>query len=247
MRILVPVTYAIDPNVRITAKTTMDLSELTGVKTAIDPLSEIAVEEAVRAREAGFPAEVVAVAVGSSLVRAPLRRALALGADRAVVVESSVLPETLAVAKLLRALVTDIRPDVVLMGAKSIDSDEGEIGPALAGLLGWPMLSRAAKIDFAGEAAVVVQEVDSGTETWRLPFPCVITVGIRLNRPRCPTLRQIRDAGRRPLTSMSAADLRIDHSPRLSIIRTAQPAPPRRRQRVDVGELVEKLHECGAL
>ena len=244
MKLLVPVKRVIDYNVKPRVKADGTGVELAGVKMSMNPFDEIAVEEAVRLKERGVATEIVAVSIGVAQAQETLRTALAMGADRAILVQCDVSPEPLAVAKMLRVLVEREQPGLVVMGKQAIDDDMNATGQMLAGLLGWPQGTFASKVEKDGDALLVTREVDAGLETVSLTLPAIVTVDLRLNEPRYASLPNIMKARKKPLETLSAADLGVDPAPRLHIVSVAE--PPARKGGIKVGsvaELVEKLRD----
>ncbi len=242
MKILVPVKRVVDYNVKVRVKADGSGVELANVKMSMNPFDEIAIEEAVRLKEAGIATEVVAVSCGIAACQETLRTALALGADRAILVETDADLQPLAVAKLLRALADKEQPRVVILGKQAIDDDANQTGQMLAALLGWPQATFASKLVIAGEAATVTREVDGGLETLEIKLPAVVTTDLRLNEPRYATLPNIMKAKKKPLDNVKPADLGVDVAPRLATLKVAEPAKRQAGVRVaDVAELVAKL------
>jgi electron transfer flavoprotein beta subunit len=242
MKILVPVKRVIDFNVKVRVKADGSGVETTNVKMSMNPFDEIAVEEAVRLKERGIATEVVAVSCGATASQETLRSALALGADRALLVESDEALQPLAVAKLLAALVRQEAPHLVFMGKQAIDDDASQTGPMLAALLDWPQATFASKLEIADGKARVTREIDGGLETVEITLPAVVTTDLRLNEPRYATLPNIMKAKKKPMQSITAATLGVDVAPRLAVVRVAE--PPRRKggaRVADVNELVAKL------
>ncbi|MEA3291346.1 MAG: electron transfer flavoprotein subunit beta/FixA family protein [Pseudomonadota bacterium] len=248
MKLLVAVKRVIDYNVKVRVKTDRSGIETDGVKMSMNPFDEIALEEAVRMKEAGTAQEIVAVSLGGAKCRETLRTALALGADRALLVESEQVLEPLAVAKLLRAALEREHPDLVLLGKQAIDDDSNQTGQMLGALLGWPQGTFASSVE-PGEAEVVVtREIDGGLETVRLQLPAVITVDLRLNEPRFATLPNIMRAKKKPLEVLPADELGVEFAPRLTTLQMIE--PPARQAGVildSVTELVARLREAKAL
>jgi electron transfer flavoprotein beta subunit len=242
MKILVPVKRVVDFNIKIRVKADGSGVELANVKMAMNPFDEIAVEEAVRLKEAGKATEVVAVSAGLAQCQETLRSAMAIGADRGILIETDVELQPLAVAKLLKALVDKEQPRLVILGKQAIDDDANQTGQMLAALLGWPQATFASKVDL-GEASVkVTREIDGGLETLELPLPAVITTDLRLNEPRYATLPNIMKAKKKPLDTMKPADLGVDVAPRLTTLKVVEPATRSAGVKVaDVTELVAKL------
>jgi electron transfer flavoprotein beta subunit len=208
----------------------------------MNPFDEIAVEEAVRLREKGAASEIVAVSLGPPACAETIRTALAMGADRGILVETDAALEPLAVAKMLRALVEREQPGLVIMGKQAIDDDMNATGQMLAGLLGWPQATFASRIEITGEEAVVTREVDGGLETVAVRLPAVITADLRLNEPRYASLPNIMKARKKPIATLHPAELGVDPAPRLSVLRVTEPPKRQPGKRVgSVAELVDKL------
>ncbi len=242
MRILVPVKRLVDYNVKIRVKADQSGVELANVKMAMNPFDEIAVEEAVRLKEAGKATEVVAVSAGVTQCQETLRTAMAIGADRGILVETDADLQPLAVAKLLKAIVDKEQPKLVILGKQAIDDDANQTGQMLAALLGWPQATFASKVEIGAESVTVTREIDGGLETLALPLPAVITTDLRLNEPRYATLPNIMKAKKKPLDTLQPIDLGVDVTPRLTTLKVVEPA--RRSAGVmvaDVAQLVEKL------
>ncbi|ATE58761.1 electron transfer flavoprotein subunit beta/FixA family protein [Thauera sinica] len=242
MKILVPVKRVLDYNVKARVKADGTGVDLSNVKMAMNPFDEIAVEEAVRLKEAGVAAEVVAVSCGVGACQETLRAALAIGADRAILVETDVELQPLAVAKLLKALCDREEPALVIGGKQAIDNDANQTGQMLAALLGWPQATFASKLAIGGGKATVTREIDGGLETLAIKLPAVVTTDLRLNEPRYATLPNIMKAKKKPLDTVKPADLGVDVTPRLTILKVAE--PPRRSTGVrvaDVAQLIDKL------
>jgi electron transfer flavoprotein beta subunit len=248
MKILVPVKRVIDYNIK--ARVTADQTgvDLTNVKMSMNPFCEIAIEEAVRLREKGVAAEVVAVSIGPAKAEDTLRTAMAIGADRAILVQTDADLQPLAVAKLLKAVVDEEKPDLVLMGKQAIDGDNNAAGQMLAALLDWPQATFASKVEIAGGKATVTREVDGGLQTLEVTLPAVVTVDLRLNEPRYASLPNIMKAKKKPLDIKPAADYGVDVAPRLTVLKVTE--PPKRAAGIKVAsaaELVAKLKAAGAL
>jgi electron transfer flavoprotein beta subunit len=242
MKILVPIKRVVDYNVKIRVKADQSGVELANVKMAMNPFDEIAVEEAVRLKEAGKATEVVAVSAGVAQCQETLRTAMAIGADRGILVESDADLQPLAVAKLLKAIVDKEQPQLVILGKQAIDDDSNQTGQMLAALLGWPQATFASKVEVAGERVQVTREIDGGLETLSLPLPAVITTDLRLNEPRYATLPNIMKAKKKPLDTVKPADLGVDVTPRLTTLKVVEPAARSAGVKVaDVAQLVEKL------
>ncbi len=243
MKILVPVKRVVDYNVKIRVKADQSGVELANVKMAMNPFDEIAVEEAVRLKEAGKATEIVAVSAGVAQCQETLRTAMAIGADRGILVESDADLQPLAVAKLLKALVDKEQPQLVILGKQAIDDDSNQTGQMLAALLGWPQATFASKVELAGDSVQVTREIDGGLETLALPLPAVITTDLRLNEPRYATLPNIMKAKKKPLDTVKPADLGIDVAPRLTTLKVVEPAARSAGIKVaDVAQLIDKLN-----
>jgi len=249
MKILVAVKRVVDPNVKIRVRTDGSGVDLAGLKMAINPFDEIAVEEAVRLKEAGHATEVVAVTIGTAQAQDVLRTAMAIGVDRGLLVEADGALEPLAVAKVLARIVAEEAPDLVLLGKQAIDDDCSQTGQMLAALLDWPQATFASRIVVAGGTVEVTREVDSGLQTLEMELPAVVTVDLRLNEPRYASLPSIMQAKRKPLQTRSVADLGTDVTARLRLIKTAEPAARATGIRLNsVDELLHRLkHEAGVL
>ena len=242
MKILVPIKRVVDYNVKIRVKADQSGVELANVKMAMNPFDEIAVEEAVRLKEAGKATEVVAVSAGVAQCQETLRTAMAIGADRGILIESDADLQPLAVAKLLKAVVDKEQPTLVVLGKQAIDDDSNQTGQMLAALLGWPQATFASKVEVAGEKVQVTREIDGGLETLSLPLPAVITTDLRLNEPRYATLPNIMKAKKKPLDTVKPADLGVDVAPRLTTLKVVEPAARSAGVKVaDVAQLIEKL------
>ncbi len=242
MKLLVPVKRVVDYNVKVRVRADGSGVETSGVKMSMNPFDEIAVEEAVRLKERGQASEIVVVSVGTAQCQETLRTALAMGADRGVLVETEASPEPLAVAKILRALVAREEPRLVLMGKQAIDDDMNATGQMLAALLGWAQGTFASKVAIDGETATVTREVDGGLETVALKLPAIVTTDLRLNEPRYASLPNIMKARKKPIETVTPADLGVDPAPRLTTLKVVE--PPKRVAGVKVGsvaELVAKL------
>jgi electron transfer flavoprotein beta subunit len=242
MKVLVPVKRVVDYNVKVRVKSDNTGVDVTNVKMSMNPFDEIAVEEAVRLKEAGVVSEVVAVSCGVAQSQETLRTALAIGADRAVLVESNEELQPLAVAKLLKALADKERPSLMILGKQAIDDDANQTGQMLAALAGLPQATFASKVVVADGKATVSREVDGGAQTLSLTLPAVITTDLRLNEPRYVTLPNIMKAKKKPLETVTPEDLGVDVTPRLKTLKVSE--PPKRPAGVkvaDVSALVEKL------
>lgn len=242
MKILVAVKRVVDYNVKVRVKSDNTDVDIANVKMSINPFDEIAVEEAVRLKEKGAATEVVAVSCGPAANQDALRTALAIGADRAVLVETDAVLQPLAVAKLLAAVQAKEQAGLLMLGKQAIDDDANQTGQMLAALLKLPQATFASKIEVADGQATVTREVDGGMETVCLPLPAVVTADLRLNEPRYVTLPNIMKARKKPLEKLSPAELGVDPAPRLKVLKVTE--PPERQGGVKVGsvdELVEKL------
>ena len=249
MKILVPVKRVVDYSVKVSVLPDGSGVDLAGVKMSMNPFDEIALEEAIRMKEAGTASEIVAVSIGPAEAADTLRHALALGADRAVLVEAAATVEPLAVAGILKVLVEKEEPGLVMMGKQAIDDDANQTGQMLAALLGWGQGTFASEVKLEDGCAIVTREVDGGLQTVSLTLPAVVTADLRLNEPRYASLPNIMKARRKPLETLSPDDLGVDTRPRLKVLAT-EPPPVRKGGRTvaDVGELVAKLRdEAGVL
>ena len=242
MKVLVPIKRVVDANVKVRVKADGSGVELANVKMAMNPFDEIAVEEAVRLKEAGAATEIVAVSCGLQACQETLRTALALGADRAILVESDADLQPLAVAKLLKAIVGKESPQLVIMGKQAIDDDNNQTGQMLAALLGWPQATFASKVKLEGGGAQVTREVDGGLETVAIKLPAVVTTDLRLNEPRYVTLPNIMKAKKKPLETLKPDALGVDVAPRVATLKVEEPAKRKSGIKVpDAKALVEKL------
>ncbi|WP_193142772.1 electron transfer flavoprotein subunit beta/FixA family protein [Meridianimarinicoccus sp. MJW13] len=252
MKILVPVKRVIDYNVKVRVKADGSGVDLANVKMSMNPFDEIAVEEAIRLREAGLVDEIVVVSIGVKQAQETLRTALAMGADRAILVLAAddvhTDLEPLAVAKILARVVEEEAPGLVLCGKQAIDNDMNATGQMLSALLGWSQATFASKIEIEGDSAKVTREVDGGLQTISVAMPTVVTVDLRLNEPRYASLPNIMKAKKKPLVEKTAADYGIDVAPRLEILKTEEPAARAAGEIVcSVDELVAKLKDAGAV
>ena len=242
MKILVPVKRVVDYNVKVRVKSDGSGVDLANVKMSMNPFDEIAVEEAVRLKEAGVATEVVVVSCGVAACQETLRTAMAIGADRGILVESDAELQPLAVAKLLKAVCAKEQPQLVVCGKQAIDDDANQVGQMLAALQGWPQATFASKVVVADGKASVTREIDGGLETLEMTLPAVISTDLRLNEPRYATLPNIMKAKKKPLEVLKPADLGVDVTPRLATLKVGE--PPKRSAGVkvaDVAELVNKL------
>ena len=242
MKVLVPVKRVVDYNVKVRVKSDGTGVDIANVKMSMNPFDEIAVEEAVRLKEKGAVTEIVAVSCGVAQCQETLRTAMAIGADRAILVEADAELQPLAVAKLLKALVDKEQPGLVILGKQAIDDDCNQTGQMLAALAGLPQATFASKVEVADGAATVTREVDGGLETLRITLPAVVTTDLRLNEPRYVTLPNIMKAKKKPLETLKPADLGVDVAPRILTLKVSE--PPKRGAGVkvpDVATLVAKL------
>jgi len=242
MKILVPVKRVVDYNVKVRVKTDGSGVETAGVKMSMNPFDEIAVEEAVRLKEQGVASEIIAVSLGVPQCAETIRTALAMGADRGILVETDVDLQPLAVAKLLHALVGREQPRLIIMGKQAIDDDMNATGQMLAALLGWPQGTFASKIVVEGDGVTVTREVDGGLETIALTLPAVVTADLRLNEPRYASLPNIMKARKKTIETVKPADLGVDPTPRLTVLKVVEPPKRKAGHKVaSVAELVAKL------
>jgi electron transfer flavoprotein beta subunit len=249
MKVLVPVKRVVDFNVKIRVKTDGSGVELANVKMSMNPFDEIAVEEALRLKEAGQATEVVVVSIGPQQASEIIRTALAMGADRGILVKTDAIVEPLAVAKILKRVVEAEQPGLVILGKQAIDDDCNQTGQMLAALLNWPQGTFASKVAIDGDSISVTREVDGGMQTVRLKMPAIVTTDLRLNEPRYASLPNIMKAKKKPIADTTPADYGVDTAPRLEVLKTGD--PPGRKGGVKVGsvaELVGKLkNEAGIL
>ena len=242
MKILVPVKRVVDYNVKVRVKSDQSGVDIANVKMSMNPFDEIAVEEAVRLKEKGVATEIVAVSCGPQACQETLRTAMAIGADRAILVLTDVELQPLAVAKLLKALVDREQPQLVILGKQAIDDDANQTGQMLAALAGWPQATFASKVTLADGKAAVTREIDGGLETLSVKLPAVVTTDLRLNEPRYATLPNIMKAKKKPLDTYKPADLGVDVTPRLTTLKVAEPPKRSAGELVaDVAQLVDKL------
>lgn len=242
MKIIVPVKRVVDYNVKVRVKADGSGIETAGVKMSMNPFDEIAVEEAVRLKEKGVATEIIAVSMGVAQCAETIRTALAMGADRGILVESDADLQPLAVAKLLKAIVEQEQPQLIILGKQAIDDDMSATGQMLAALLGWPQGTFASKLAVENDHLTVTREVDGGLETVSLKLPAIVTTDLRLNEPRYASLPNIMKARKKPIANMKPADLNVDVTPRLTILKVEE--PPKRKAGTKVGsvaELVGKL------
>jgi electron transfer flavoprotein beta subunit len=248
MKVLVPVKRVIDYNVKARVKADQSGVDLANVKMSMNPFCEIAVEEAVRQKEKGAVTEIVAVSIGPAQAQETLRTALAMGADRAILIQTDADPEPLAVAKLLKAVIAEESPNAVIMGKQAIDGDNNATGQMLAALLDWPQATFASAVELAGDKAKVTREVDGGLQTIEVALPAIITADLRLNEPRYASLPNIMKAKKKPLDVKEAASLGVDLAPRLKVLKVTE--PPKRAGGIKVesaADLVANLKTAGVL
>lgn len=242
MKILVAVKRVVDYNVKVRVLSDGSGVDTANVKMSMNPFDEIAVEEAIRLKESGAASEVVVVSAGPAACQETLRNALAMGADRAILIETGAELQPLAVAKLLRALAQREAPRLLVLGKQAIDDDASQVGQMLAALGGWPQAACASKVALAGERVEVTREIDGGLEVVSLSLPAVITTDLRLNTPRYVTLPNIMKAKKKPLETLTPESLGVDVAPRLTVLKVAQPAARKAGVIVkDVAALIEKL------
>ena len=242
MKVLVPVKRVLDYNIKARPKADGSGVELSGLKMSMNPFDEIAMEAAIRFKEAGQASEIIAISCGTQACQETLRTALALGADRAILVETDEALQPLAVAKLLKVLVLREQPGLVICGKQAIDDDANQTGQMLAALLGWAQATFASRIELGSDRASVTREIDGGLETLFITLPAVITADLRLNEPRYATLPNIMKAKKKPLETLTPADLGVDVTSRLTLLNVAE--PPARQGGIkvnDVAELLDKL------
>ena len=248
MKVLVPVKRVIDFNVAVRVKADRTGVDLTNVKMSINPFDEIAVEEAVRLKEKGKLSEIVAVSIGPAGAQETLRTALAMGADRAILVKHEGELEPLTVAKILRAIAIEEKPDLVILGKQAIDDDCNQVGQMLAALLAWPQGTFAAKVEIEGGSIAVTREVDGGLQTVSLKLPAIVTTDLRLNEPRYASLPNIMKARKKPIAEKTIPDYGVDATPRLKVLEVREPEKRRAGARVaSATELVGKLRERGVI
>ncbi len=248
MKILVPVKRVVDYNVKIRVKADGSGVDLANVKMSMNPFDEIAVEEALRLKEAGKATEVIVVSIGPAKAEETLRTGLAMGADRGILVKTDDPVEPLAVAKILAKIVAEEQPGLVIHGKQAIDDDSNQTGQSLAALLGWGQGTFASKVEISGDSVDVTREIDGGLQTVTLKLPAIVTTDLRLNEPRYASLPNIIKAKKKEVAAKTPADYGVDIAPRLEVLKTAE--PPTRKAGVKVGsvpELVAKLKEAGVL
>jgi electron transfer flavoprotein beta subunit len=242
MKVLVPVKRVIDYNVKIRVKADQTGVETANVKMSMNPFDEIAVEESVRLKEAGAATEIIAVSIGPQQCQETIRTALAMGADRGILIQTDDEIQPLAVAKLLKAIVDQESPDLVILGKQAIDDDSNQTGQMLAALLGWSQATFASNIELNGDTANITREVDGGLETLKVCMPCIVTTDLRLNEPRYASLPNIMKAKKKPIDQMGPTDLNVDTTPRLTTLKIVEPSKREAGVMVeDVAQLVDKL------
>ncbi len=248
MKLLVAVKRVIDFNVKPRVKADGSGVDLANVKMSMNPFDEIAVEEAIRLKEKGVASEIVAVSIGPAKAQETLRTALAMGADRAILIQTDDEVEPLAVAKLLTKVAEEEQPGMIILGKQAIDDDSNQTGQMLAALLGWPQGTFASKVELSGDNVNVTREVDGGLETVKLKLPAVVTTDLRLNEPRYAGRHKIVKAKSRPLAQKTPADYGVDTAPRLSVLKVVEPAKRQAGIKVaDVDALIGKLKELGVV
>ncbi|PAU95987.1 electron transfer flavoprotein subunit beta/FixA family protein [Paracoccus salipaludis] len=252
MKVLVPVKRVIDYNVKARVKADGSGVDLSNVKMSMNPFDEIAVEEAIRLKEKGVASEIVVVSIGVKQAAETIRTALAMGADRGILVVAADDVhrdiEPLAVAKLLKAIIAEEAPQLVIMGKQAIDNDMNATGQMLAALLGWAQATQAGKVEVAGEKATVTREIDGGLQVIEVKLPAIVTADLRLNEPRYASLPNIMKAKKKELVEKTAADYGVDVSPRLTVVKTAEPEGRKAGVKVaSVDELVSKLKAAGVI
>lgn len=249
MKILVPVKRVVDYNVKVRVKPDQTGVDLANVKMSMNPFCEIAVEEAIRLKEKGVAEEIIVVSVGPAQAQETIRTALAMGADRGILIQTDDAVEPLAVAKLLKAVVDEESPEIVLLGKQAIDGDNNQTGQMLAALLDWPQGTFASEVTIADGKAAVTREIDGGLQTLSLTLPAIVTTDLRLNEPRYASLPNIMKAKRKPIDTKAPSDYGVDTAPRLSVVKVTE--PPKREAGIkveSVAELVDKLkNEAGVI
>jgi len=249
MKVLVAVKRVVDYNVKIRVKADGSGVDLANVKMSMNPFDEIAVEEAIRLKEAGTVSEIIAVSVGPQQAQETIRTALAMGADRGILIKHDDYVEPLAVAKLLKKVIEEEQPGLVILGKQAIDDDCNQTGQMLSALLGWSQAAFASKLEISGDSAKVTREIDGGLQTITCKMPMVVTTDLRLNQPRYASLPNIMKAKKKPLDEKVAADMGVDLAPKLKVVSTTEPPARQGGKKVgSVAELVDKLkNEAGVL
>ena len=249
MKVLVPVKRVVDYNVKIRVKADGSGVELANVKMSMNPFDEIAVEEAIRLKEAGIATEIIAVSVGPQQAQETIRTALAMGADRGILVKTDGVVEPLAVAKILKGITAEEQPGLIILGKQAIDDDANQTGQMLAALLGWAQGTFASKIEVSGDKLAVTREIDGGLQSIELKMPAIVTTDLRLNEPRYASLPNIMKAKKKPLDEKTPDDYGVDVTPRLKVLKTTEPPARQAGVKVEsVAELVDKLkNEAGVI
>jgi len=248
MKVLVPVKRVVDYNVKIRVKSDQTGVELANVKMSMNPFDEISIEEAVRLKEAGTATEVIVVSVGPQQAQETIRTALAMGADRGILVKTDNTVEPLGVAKILKAIAEEEKPELIILGKQAIDDDCNQTGQMLAALLGWPQGTFASKVELADGKATVTREIDGGLQTIKLNMPAVVTTDLRLNEPRYASLPNIMKAKKKPIDEKAPGDYGVDITPRLDVQKVTEPATRQAGIKVETtAELVSKLKEAGVI
>ena len=249
MKILVPVKRVVDYNVKIRVKPDQSGVDLANVKMSMNPFCEIAIEEAVRLQEAGMATEIVVVSIGPAQTQETIRTALAMGADRGILVKTEDDMEPLGIAKVLKAVVEEEKPDMVILGKQAIDGDNNQTGQMLAALLGWSQGTFASKLGVDGDKLNITREIDGGLQSLKISLPAIVTTDLRLNEPRYASLPNIMKAKKKPIDEKDLADFGVDAAPRLEIVKVAEPAEREAGVKVEtVADLVDKLkNEAGVL
>jgi electron transfer flavoprotein beta subunit len=248
MKVLVAVKRVVDYNVKIRVKSDGSGVELANVKMSMNPFDEIGVEEAIRLKEAGKATEIIAVSIGPQQSQETLRTALAMGADRAILVKHDDYVEPLSVAKILKGVVDAEKPEIVILGKQAIDDDANQTGQMLAALLGWPQATACSKLEPGSGEATITREIDGGLQTLKMKMPLIVTTDLRLNQPRYASLPNIMKAKKKPLDEKTPADYGVNPAPRLKVVTTVD--PPKRQSGIkvkSVAELVGKLKEAGVI
>ncbi|MDN7351135.1 electron transfer flavoprotein subunit beta/FixA family protein [Acetobacter senegalensis] len=247
-KILVPIKMVLDANIRPSVRLDGSGVELSGMKMSLNPFCEIAVEEAIRLKEKGLAEEIVVLSIGPAKAQDSLRQAMAMGADRAILIETNDVPEPLVIAKLIRKVVTDENPDLVILGKQAVDDDCNQTGQMLASLLDWPQATFASSLQVENQILHVTREVDGGHQTLALPLPAIVTTDLRLNEPRHCSLPNIMKARKKPLIVIPIAECGVDIAKRLKVLSVRPPAPRKAGPRVaTVQELVADLRAVGAV
>jgi electron transfer flavoprotein beta subunit len=248
MKVLVAVKRVVDYNVKIRVKSDGSGVELANVKMSMNPFDEIGVEEGIRLKESGKATEIIVVSIGPQQAQETLRTALAMGADRAILVKHDDYVEPLSVAKILKGVVDAENPEIVILGKQAIDDDANQTGQMLAALLGWPQATACSKLEPGSGEATITREIDGGLQTLKVKMPLIVTTDLRLNQPRYASLPNIMKAKKKPLDEKTPADFGVNPTPRLKVVKTEE--PPKRQSGIkikSVAELVGKLKEAGAL